>query len=283
MFINPLVSIIIPTKNSAQFLETTLKSIAHQRYRPIEIIIVDSKSTDIMPSLAVKYHAKVVQLPVDCPDNTFDAPFKRNYGVKLAKGKYIYCVDADMELSFGLIYEAVRLFKKGFDALIVPEDSFGEGIWARAKQLQRRCYWGDDLIESPRFFRKSAWNAVGGVDETLVSGRDDGDLHQKLLEQKFRVGRTKGIVLHNEGRLTLRKQFLKKIMYGRDVISYIKKRPLTGILSYSPIRLGYFKNWRLFLQRPNDLLAFFILKTVEDFGGIVGIFISVFNRIKNNV
>lgn len=276
---NPLVSIIIPTKNSARFLETTLKSIVRQRYRPIEILIVDSKSTDSMPSLAARYHAKVIQLRRHVAPGTFDAPFKRNLGVRSSKGIYVYCVDADMELSQGLLHEAVGMSQKGhFDALIIPEDSFGEGVWASAKQLQRRCYWGDNLIESPRFFRKFAWLAVGGVDESLVSGRDDGDLHQKLLEHGFQVGRTKRIVLHNEGKLTLRGQFMKKVMYGRDVITYIKKRPLVGILSYAPIRIGYFKNWRLFVKRPRIFFAFLILKTVEDVGGIIGVCLSFIQR-----
>ena len=43
---SPLVSIIIPTFNSKNFIQTNLKSINKQDYKNIEIIIVDKKSTD---------------------------------------------------------------------------------------------------------------------------------------------------------------------------------------------------------------------------------------------
>lgn len=275
---NPLVSIVIPTKNSSVFLNDTLHSIKKQNYQPIETIIVDAKSTDQTIPLGRTYHCIVYQYLPNVKPGTFDAPHKRNYGVDKAKGNYVYCVDADMVLPSGLITEAVRLCESGYDALIVPEDSFGEGIWSRAKALERRCFWGDNLIESPRFFKKSAWLGVGGIDESLASGRDDGDLHQKLIENNYRVGRTKATIRHNEGKLTLKKQFYKKIMYGKDVLTYLRKRPLIGVLSYSPIRIGFFKNWKLFFKNPVETVAFVILKIVENVGGFIGILISLRDR-----
>jgi len=57
---NPLVSIIIPTRNSAQFLDTCLSSIKNQTYKKIEIIISDGISTDSTLSIAKKYKARIV-------------------------------------------------------------------------------------------------------------------------------------------------------------------------------------------------------------------------------
>ena len=42
----PLVSIVIPTYNSAKYLPETLSSILSQSFQDIEIIIVDDASTD---------------------------------------------------------------------------------------------------------------------------------------------------------------------------------------------------------------------------------------------
>lgn len=43
---NPLVSIVTPSFNQAQFLEETLRSVELQKYRPIHQIVIDGASTD---------------------------------------------------------------------------------------------------------------------------------------------------------------------------------------------------------------------------------------------
>lgn len=272
---SPIVSIIIPTRNSSLFLENCLKSIKNQSYKPIEVLIVDGGSKDKTQAIGKKYGAKILFFDPKLPKGVFDAPHKRNYGVKMSKGEFVYYVDADMELPEKLIEEAVLLCRSRYDALILPEDSFGEGLWARAKNLERRCYWGDDYIESPRFFKKSVWEKLGGLDESLSGGRDDGDLYEKLKESKYKVGRTRSIVMHNEGKLTLSNIFKKKVMYGQDVLKYVSKRPTVGIVSYSPIRLAFVKNWKMFLQRPTDSSAFAVMKAVEVAGGAYGVYKSV--------
>jgi glycosyltransferase involved in cell wall biosynthesis len=57
----PLVSIVIPTKNSARTLEKCLVSIKNQAYENIEIIVVDNYSTDGTYEIAGKYTTKVFQ------------------------------------------------------------------------------------------------------------------------------------------------------------------------------------------------------------------------------
>lgn len=270
---NPLVSIIIPTKNAGAMLENCLKSISNQTYNKIETIIIDGNSKDKTELLAKKYHAIVYQYNPKVPKGFFDAPHRRNYGVKKAKGEFIYYLDADMELPKELIAEAVSLGSK-YDALIIPEDSFGVGIWASAKNLERRCYWGDDTIEAPRFFKKSVWQKVGGLDESLGGGGDDWDMYQKLLTKGFKVGRTKSIIRHNEGDLKLNKLFKKRFMYGKDSIKYISKRPKEGFTSYTPFRKAYFTHWKLFVQRPVDTFYFLIMRTTEYVAGFSGIVVS---------
>jgi len=275
---NDLVSIVIATRNSGELLGNCLQSIKQQTHKSIEIIIVDSKSTDNTLELAKKYHCKVYIFVPKVKKGAFDASFKRNYGAKRAKGKYIYWLDADMELPRKLIEEAINICKQGADAIILPEDSFGIGIWARAKNLERRCYWGDNTVECPRFFKRSVWNAIGGLDESLGAGGDDLDIHQKVLEKGYTVGRTKNIVLHNEGDLKLGKLISKHFMYGRDTIKYFYKRPKAGIVSYFPLRPAYIRNFRLFLSRPLDAGAFVIMRTLENIAGVAGILYSFVNK-----
>ena len=273
-----LVSIVIATRNSGELLGNCLQSIKQQTHKNIEIIIVDSKSTDNTLDLAKKYHCKVYIFVPKVKKGAFDASFKRNYGAKRAKGEYIYWLDADMELSKDLIKEAVELSKNAVDAVILPEDSFGKGVWARAKNLERRCYWGDNTVECPRFFKIDVWKSIGGIDESLGAGGDDLDIHQKVLERGYAVGRTKGIVMHNEGDLKLSKLIKKHFMYGRDTIKYFYKRPKASIVSYFPIRPAYLRNFRLFLSRPLDACAFIIMRTLENAAGAAGIIYSFISK-----
>ncbi len=268
---DPLVSIVIPTKRPDVFLENCLKSLRQQSYKNTEIIIVTGKSSNDMSSITEKYKAKVFKFDPKLPKGKFDAPHRRNYGVKKSKGEYVYCVDADFELTKDVIKECVSCCLKGFDAVITPQDSFGKGIWARAKNLEKRCYFGDNTVEAPRFFRKSVWDKVGGLDESLGGGGDDWDLYQKLLDKNFKVGRVQALVRHNEGHLKLSRLSRKAFMYGKDAMRYFRKRPKNAIKSYFPIRPGYIRNWRLFLQRPLGTVALIIVRVMEYSAGLLGV------------
>lgn len=269
-----LVSIVIPTKNSEEFLESCLRSIKNQSYKQIETIIVDSGSTDRTLLLAENYKCKVLKYIPKVAKGVFDAPHKRNYGAKKANGVFVYYLDADMVLPKKIINEAVNLCSKTCDAVIIPEDSFGVGIWAKAKQLERRCYWGDDSIEAPRFIKKSVWDEVGGLDISIGGGGDDWDLYQKILEKGYVVKRVKSIVLHNEGRLKLIKLAKKRFMYGRETVKYLFKRPAAGAKSYFPFRSAYFRNWKLFIDSPITTFAFIYMRSVEYLAGFAGILYS---------
>ena len=185
-------------------------------------------------------------------------------------------MDADMVLPKNLIREAVALCKKRYDAVVLPEDSFGIGIWAAAKNLERRCYWNDNTVECARFYKKSVWKSIGGFDESLGAGGDDLDLAQKLLEKGYRVGRTKSIVRHNEGNLTFVKLYKKKFMYGREIINYFFKRPKSSFISYFPLRPAYVRNWKLMLKHPHITLVFVFMRIVEYIAGLAGVIYSIF-------
>lgn len=269
-----LVSIVIPTRNSGFFLENCLRSIRDSSYPDVEIIIVDGTSTDATLDIAAQYQCTVHMYKPDVAEGLFDAPHKRNYGMERANGEYVYWLDADMELPRALIVEAVSLCVGGADALVIPEDSFGTGMWARAKHLERRCYWNDSTVESPRFFKKSVWDAIGGFDLSLGAGGDDIDLTYKIRECGYVLQRVKNIVRHNEGHLSLWLLFRKRFMYGREMIHYLKKRPVSWFVSYNPVKWVYIKNWKLFLVDPLGTVLFIIMRTGEYTAGILGFLYS---------
>lgn len=272
-----LVSIIIPTKNASKLLPSCLLHLRQQRHKAIEIIVVGSNSPDLDQTkiIAEEYNCRFFTTNSRVSKGLYDASNKRIYGASKAKGRYVYHVDADMELTENVIVEAISLCSKGFDAVIIPEDSFGEGAWARAKNLERRFFWGDNMIESPRFIKKNVWDKLGGFDKRMGSA-EDRDLHQRALKAGYKIGRTKSLVMHNEGRLTLWYLIRKSFSYKREILKYIHRRPLEGIKSYIPIRKSHLTNWKMFISRPQDTFFLIIMKSVESIAGVFGIIYSLF-------
>lgn len=271
---SPIVSIIIPTKNSVRFLQNLLESINHQSYNLIETIVVDGHSTDGTIELAQRYGARVLAFDPAIPFDKFDAPHRRNFGAMMSHGDFIYYVDADMELQPDTIKEAVELCSAGAAAVIVAEHSFGTGLWARAKALERLTYLGDDAIEAPRFFNRSTWDELGGLDESLGGGGDDWDLHEALKQSGYHIARTGSVVMHNEGDLRLKSLLGKRFKYGQDSWKYIKKRPRAALTSYFPIRAAYFRHWRDFVADPIATILVIVMRLGEYGAGFAGVMVG---------
>lgn len=277
---NPLISVIVPTRNSAQFLDACLASIKKQSYKNIEIIVVDNNSLDNTKKIAEKFADRFINIgKVKSFSGRFSATFQRNYGVQKSKGKIVYYFDADMVMEKNVIKECVGLiWSNGAGAVIIPEDSHGSTFWARCKQFERRCYWGDDSIEAPRCFLKKVWKVVGGLDESIAGGGDDWDMHEKIKDTKIPIKRITSLVLHNEGALTLSKLIKKRFLYGKDTIKYINKRKNVALIQYFPIRKGFLKNWKVFIESPILGAGTIIMRVVEYIAGGAGILYNVINK-----
>src|SRR3989344_4521097 len=89
----PLVSVIIPAFNEEAVIEKLLLSIKSQSYSYIETIVVDDGSIDKTLQLAQKYTTSVYSR------GHAERSMQRNFGAKKAKGKYLFFLDADMQLS----------------------------------------------------------------------------------------------------------------------------------------------------------------------------------------
>jgi len=87
----PTVTIVIPTLNAANVLETCLKSIMSQDYpkEKVEIILADGGSTDGTTKLANNYGAKVITNPLKTGESG------KAVGVRNANGRYIALIDSD--------------------------------------------------------------------------------------------------------------------------------------------------------------------------------------------
>lgn len=89
----PLVSIITPSYNRANFIEFNIKSMLYQTYKNFEHIIVDGGSTDGTIGILEKYKNKYnVRWISEKDDGIYDAV---NKGIKMAKGEIIAYLNTD--------------------------------------------------------------------------------------------------------------------------------------------------------------------------------------------
>lgn len=90
------ISVIIPVRNGAQTLGLCLSSLSKQTVKDqLEIIVLDSMSTDGSREIALSYGVQIV----DIPNGTFDHGLTRNKGVQAATGELIYLTVQDAWIS----------------------------------------------------------------------------------------------------------------------------------------------------------------------------------------
>ncbi len=90
----PLVSVVMPTHNRADFVGRAIDSILNQTYNDFEFIIVDDGSTDSTSEILQKYAAKDKRI-ILLRQNNLGTAAARNTGVDKATGKYIAFMDDD--------------------------------------------------------------------------------------------------------------------------------------------------------------------------------------------
>lgn len=179
----PLLSVIIPCYNYGAYLAEAIESVERQSLSNLEIIVVDDGSTDsetislIERLRVVKPNLHIVQQP------NRGLPAARNAGIRVGRGRYICCLDADDRLDptylekacailesrpdIGLAYSWVRLFG--------DEDT----IW-KTEPLNPEKLLTYNFIPVSAVFRRSTWLEVGGYDEELRIGYEDWDFWLRL-------------------------------------------------------------------------------------------------------
>ena len=270
---NPLVSLVVTTKNEEMNIENCLRSLAEQTYSNTEIIVIDNYSTDKTKNLSFRFTSLVF-------DKGPERSAQRNEGMlRIAKGKYCCYFDADMLASKYLIEDAVDQLELGIEiGLYVREVVLGNSLFAKVRRFERQFY-DATVIDAARIFRRDSFIQSGGFSEEIFqsgSGEDwDLDksirLHGKLgmltskesknssrrenewlLDLASNLGvslpKTFNGILHNEGTDSLFSYLKKKTYYARGFQGYINKWGKND----KDIRLQFGLRYRLFIVFLED-------------------------------
>ena len=153
---NPLVSVIVPNFNHAQYLPQRLDSILNQTYSDYELIILDDCSSDESRQVISQYQKKYPQISNCFNKENSGTPFKQwNLGVGLAKGDFIWIAESDDFADVNFLSSVVPVLEKNPNVAIVHcltqrVDENGDILQTKKNHFPMGCHprWKKDFINS---------------------------------------------------------------------------------------------------------------------------------------
>ncbi len=134
-----MISVIIPTYNSAGTLEKLLSSFGDSDFSDHEVIVVDDGSNDETARLLKRFPVRALKTP-----NNGGPSLARNVGARAARGDILLFLDSDVVLRADTLEEVRRFFENhpGRSVMVGIYDSTpaNRGVWPLYKALQCRSY-----------------------------------------------------------------------------------------------------------------------------------------------
>lgn len=173
----PLVTIVTPSFNQGRFIAATIESVLSQDYPNVEYLIVDGASTDDTAEVVARYAGRLTF--VSEPDRGQSDAI--NKGFRRARGEFVAWLNSDDLLLPGAVSAAVAALRANRAAGAV----YGEGyqideagnVISRFAVTQQFNLWkllnvSDYILQQTVFFRRSVFDDVGWLDESLHYGMD---------------------------------------------------------------------------------------------------------------
>lgn len=118
------ISFVVPVYNTEKYLRECVESLLKQSGK-IEILLIDNKSTDNSLSICKEYEKKDKRVKVLSCENP-GAGAVRNFGIKKARGEYVWFVDSDDYLHENATKKALTKMKNGADIIMVSAEEVFE-------------------------------------------------------------------------------------------------------------------------------------------------------------
>lgn len=195
---DPLVSIVIPTYNCANYLPLTIASILKQTYQNLEIRLIDDGSTDQTADLVKEFGDKVFY---ERGPNSGGPSRPRNIGIMKSRGDFIFFFDSDDIMLSDKVKDTCEIFMKypDVDAIFTDfmvigehEEVLNTKFLADYRSFKRSCrpteldkvslvtgsevytelLYANFIGTSSIAIRKDVFNKVGMFDENLKYSED---------------------------------------------------------------------------------------------------------------
>lgn len=165
-------SIVTPTLNGARYLEQTINSVLDQDYPRVEYFVQDGAGSDRTPEILARYDSRLTGSASQPDRGQADAI---NRAFSRTTGEFLAWINADDFYEPGALRHVAELFgAHPYAAAIVGAAwmAFPDGTRTLRGPLDVSpsglLNWRTNWIAQPAvFFRRSAWQQVGPLDESL--------------------------------------------------------------------------------------------------------------------
>ena len=167
----PLVSIVTPSYNQAQFLEETLRSVLEQDYEPIEHLVVDDGSTDGSSEILERHTDRLAWWTRQENAGQVAA---LNRGFARSTGEYMGYLNSDDTLLPGSVARMVEELERDSELLLVYGDALYTDEGSRQTgylpsrefdvvEMVRSCE--NHVVQPSTLWRREAWERFGPFNE----------------------------------------------------------------------------------------------------------------------
>jgi len=249
---NILFSVVIPCKNEesniARCLNSVIKNVSS--FDGIEVIVVDSYSTDKTVEIAAKYPVNILQLK---PDWLHCASAARYTGTRFASGEFIFFIDADMELEPGFLEKALDILNK--DENIGAVAGIGKETYLKNNKVigakpdlynRKNRTKNVDFLGGAALYRKKALIDSGGFNPFLRAS-EERELAQRIRKKNYSlISIPVPMTIHYTAPLDEWEEFMRKKNMNL-FIGIGEALRLSHSLKHLIETLSYYKEFTLFL------------------------------------
>lgn len=181
----PLISIIVPCYNQAQYLPEALDSVLAQTYPNWECVIVNDGSPDNTDEVACRYCDMDKRFKYLKQINS-GVSMARNNGIKLSHGEYILPLDGDDMIAPTYCEKAIYHFLQFPETKLVycKAEFFGDNKepWNLPEYRYDEFIWSNCIFNSA-FYKRVDYDKTIGYNPNMVKGGEDKDFWLSLIKK----------------------------------------------------------------------------------------------------
>lgn len=195
----PSVTVIVPAFNESNTIQKTLRSLEQVEYdrKKLEIIVVNDGSTDLTSRKVVSYKSKLNIVFIDNKKNKGKAACL-NQAIKIAKGEFIVCMDADTIVKREILKKSLAEFvEDSIAAVTVSIDLRPKNLLQKITEIEYAIGLSlsigilsklDSVHVTPgpfTIFRKKVLDELRGFDINNIT--EDLEIAYRLHKKKYKI------------------------------------------------------------------------------------------------